>query len=110
MFLNIPNIDAFINRRTARYIGKIARSNDSTLPKKFLAGWINKARKEDAPQLTCSNNFAKAISNILPSSLALSNRNAPLKEWLPVAKIEKNWQYYIDQYFDSCKKIDESDD
>ncbi len=110
MFLDIPNIDAFINRKTAKYIGKVARSDDSTLPKKFLAAWINKAQKEGTPQLTYNNSFAKMINNILPSGLALSNRSAPLKEWLPVAKIEKNWQYYIDQYFDSCKRIDESDD
>ncbi len=110
MFLNILNIDAFISRRMAKYVGKIARSSDSTLTKKFLAAWINKARKEGALQHTCNNNFAKPISTILPSGLALSNRNGPLKERLPGAKIEKNWQYYIDQYFDSCKKIDESDD
>ncbi len=110
MFLGIPDIDAFINRRTAKYIGKVARSDDSTLPKKFLAAWINKARKEGAPQLTCNNSFAKTICNILPSGTALSSKNAPLKEWLPVAKSEKNWQFYIDQYFEACKKMDESDD
>jgi hypothetical protein len=43
LFFNIPNIDAFINKRTARYVGKVARSDDTTLPKKFLAAWINKA-------------------------------------------------------------------
>ncbi len=110
MFLGIPDIDAFINRRTAKYIGKVARSDDSTLPKKFLAAWINRARKEGAPQLTCNNSFAKTICNILPSGTTLSSKNAPLKEWLPVAKCEKNWQFYIDQYFKSCKNVDESDD
>jgi hypothetical protein len=110
MFLGIPDIDAFINRRTAKYIGKVVRSDNSTLPKKFLVDWNNKARKEGAPQLTCNNSFAKTIYHILPSGTALSSRNAPLKEWLPVAKIEKNWQYYIDQYFESCKRTDESDD
>jgi len=34
MFLNIPNIDAFISKRMAKYVGKNARSNDTTLPKK----------------------------------------------------------------------------
>jgi hypothetical protein len=110
MFLNIPNIDAFISRRTAKYVGKVARLNDSTLPKKLLAAWINKPRIEGAPQLTCNNNFVRAINNILPSDHTLSNGNAPLKEWLPLAKNEKNWQQYIDIYFDSCRKIDESDD
>jgi hypothetical protein len=34
MFFNIPNIDAFINQRIARYFRKNERSNDATLPKK----------------------------------------------------------------------------
>jgi hypothetical protein len=67
-------------------------------------------RKEGAPQLTCNNSFAKTIYNILPSGTTLSSKNAPLKEWLPVAKCEKNWQFYIDQYFESCKNLDENDD
>jgi hypothetical protein len=46
MFLNILNIDAFISKKTAKYVGKIARSSDSTLHKKFLAAWINKSRKK----------------------------------------------------------------
>ncbi len=78
------------------------------LPKKFLAAWINKPQKNGALQLTCNNNFAKVISGILPSDQALSNKNAPLKEWLPIAKNEKSWQHYIDEYFDSCQKVDES--
>jgi hypothetical protein len=91
-FFNIPNIDAFIKRRTAKYVGKIARSDYSNLPKKILAAWKNKPRKSGAPQLTCNNNFVKAINDIFPHDLILSS-NAPFKEWLPIAKNEKNWQH-----------------
>ncbi len=45
MFYNIPNVDAFINKRVAKYIGKTERYNDTSLPKKFLANvdaFINK--------------------------------------------------------------------
>lgn len=33
MFYNIPNIDAFISKITARCVGKIVRSKDTTLSK-----------------------------------------------------------------------------
>ena len=36
----------------------------------------------------------------------LSNKYAPLKEWLPLAKEEGSWQKYIDIYFESCHKSD----
>jgi hypothetical protein len=88
IFFNIPNINTFISKRTAKYIGKIARGSDCSLPKKFLTAWINKPRKNGAPQYTCNDNFVKAINDILPCNLNLS-RNAPLKEWLPLAKNEK---------------------
>jgi hypothetical protein len=88
MLFNIPNIDAFISKRTAKYVGKIARASDCSLPKKYLAAWINKFRKNGAPQHTCNKNFVKAINDILPCNINLSS-NAPLKEWLPLAKNKK---------------------
>jgi hypothetical protein len=110
MFYNIPNVDAFIDKRVAKYIGKTARSNDTNLPKKFLAAWINRARKPGGPQLTCNNNFAKVVKNILPADRALTNDNAPIKEWLPLAKDEPTWLHYIEEYFEACQKMDESFD
>jgi hypothetical protein len=29
-----------------------------------------------------------------------------LKEWLPLARDENNWQTYIDNYFKTCRKTD----
>jgi hypothetical protein len=103
---NIPNIDAFITKRTAVYLGKVSRSDYDSLPKKFLAAWINGSRKNGAPQLTCNNNFAEVIDKILPPDKSLSSKNAPLREWLPLAKEESNWQAYIDNYFEMCRKTD----
>ena len=40
---NIPNVDAFIIKRTATYLGNISLLDNSTYPKKFLAAW--KTRK-----------------------------------------------------------------
>jgi hypothetical protein len=92
---NIPNIDAFINRRTMKYIGKVSRRNDDNLPKKFLAAWINGKRKNGAPQLTCNNNFARAIDTNLSKENPLSNNQALLKEWVPLAHDKNKWQHYI---------------
>jgi hypothetical protein len=66
LLCNIPNVDAFIMKRTAPYLGKISRLNSDSLPKKFLATWISGSRKNRAPQLTCNNNFAEAINKYYP--------------------------------------------
>ncbi len=99
---NMPNIDAFINRRTVKYVGKISRLNDDNLPKKFLAAWINGKRKNGAPQITCNNNSARAIDTILSKDKTLSNNQALLKKWGPLDHNKNKWQYYIDSYFESC--------
>jgi hypothetical protein len=85
LLCNIPKIDAFITKRTAVYIGKVTRAEENSLPKKFLAAWIRGSRKTGTPQLTCNNNFAETIHRILPSDKALSNKSAPLREWIPLA-------------------------
>ncbi len=110
LLYNIPNVDAFIARRTANYISKISRSNETTYPKKFLAARINKSRKNGAPQLTCNNNYAKVIAQILPKQCPLSSNQAPLKDWIPLAGDAINWQSYIDDYFESCHFVDPEDD
>ena len=103
---NIPDVDTFINKRTATYIGKISRSNPESYPIKFLTAWIHGKRKNGAPQLTCNNNFAKVIEKILPPDKPLLNKQGLLKEWLPLAKNESRWLEYIDAYFRSCRNID----
>ncbi len=75
IFFNIPNINAFISRRTVKYVGKIVRTNDSSLPKKFLAAWIYKTRKKEHHNLPAL--IIQALSG-----------NAPLKEWLPMNEKE----------------------
>jgi hypothetical protein len=70
MFYNIPNIDAFIRKITARCVGKIVRSKDTTLSKNPGSRDF-KVQKTGAPQLTCNNNFTKVIDDILPHGHAL---------------------------------------
>ena len=109
MLANIPNIDAFIHRRTATYIGKIVRANETTYPKKFLAAWINNSKKPGAPQLTCNNNFANALRKIVPNNILLSEQ-APLYQWTSLAKEESTWTHYINEYFESCRNANYEDE
>ncbi len=44
------------------------------------------------------------------STQTLSNKSAPLKQWLPLAKEKSNWQTYIDNYFKICRKTDSQTD
>ena len=109
LLCNIPNIDAYIIRRTATYLGKISRSDNNNYPKKNLTAWINQKRKIGAPQLTCNNNFATSIQKILPPQKKLSNKQAHLREWIPLAKDESTWISYIDTFFETCRDIDFED-
>ena len=88
MLCNIPNDDAYIIKRTANYIGKVARTNDHFYPKKFFAAWIVGKKKSGARQLTCNNNFVNSIKKILPPM----NKLGLLREWIPIAKDEANWK------------------
>jgi hypothetical protein len=103
---NIPNINAFITKRTAAYIGKITRSGEDSLPKKFLAAWISGSQKNGVPQLMCNNNFAEVISKILTPDKSITSKTTPLKESLLLAKDESNWQVYIDNYCETYHKTD----
>jgi hypothetical protein len=105
-FYNIPKIESFINKRTATYVSKVARSGDEGLPKKLLGAWMHRPRKAGGQQLSCNNNFAHAITAILPDA-HLERQGLPFKKWIPLASDEKTWKDYINAYFEACKTTDE---
>jgi hypothetical protein len=96
---NIPRIESFINKRMAACIGKISRSNDKELPKKLLGAWMNQPRKAGGQQLSCNNNFARAISAVLPQ---IDHHGVLFKEWIPTAANKPDRQKYIKVYLESC--------
>ena len=61
LLCNIPNIDAYITKRTATYLGKKSRLNNNGYLRKSLTSWITSGRKNGTPQLTCNNNFSASI-------------------------------------------------
>ena len=65
-FLDIPNTDTYIIRRTNQYIGKTIRANNNSLNKKCIGAWIFCPRKPGRPQNSSNNNFMFAIQAIIP--------------------------------------------
>ena len=108
LLCNIPDIDAFIHRRTATYIGKISRSDTNTFPKKFIAAWINESKKPGAPQLTCNNNFVNSINKILPANISMS-KQALLRKWVPSANDRSTRLTFIENYFETFWNTDYED-
>jgi hypothetical protein len=89
-FCNFPTIESFINKRTATYVGKIARSDANEFPKKFLGAWMNQPRKIGGQQLLCNNNFANAIKVVVPNT-QIGNQGLLFKEWVPITMNEEAW-------------------
>jgi hypothetical protein len=89
-FCNIPTIESFINKRTATYVGKIARSDASKLPKKFLGAWMNQPRKIGGQQLSCNNNFASMIKAVVPNT-QIGNQGLYFKSGSWVAWVIRNF-------------------
>jgi len=57
-------------------------------------------------QLSCNNNFAKAISAVVPG-IQSEHQGLLFKDWIPLALNESDWLNTINAYFESCKIIDE---
>jgi hypothetical protein len=75
-FCNTRKVETFIFHRTAKYLDKVARSNERTYTKKFLDAGMNKSQKNGGVQHTCNNTFSKAISAILPGKKMTYTINA----------------------------------
>ena len=80
------------------------------LSKKILAAWIIGKRKNGAPQFTCNNNFGNSIQKILSFGKALINKQALLREWMPLVKDQASWMQCTEDYFESCRNIDYQDE
>jgi hypothetical protein len=106
-FCNIPKMESYINKRTATYVGKVARSNDDELPKQLLGAWMHLPRKAGGQQLSCNNNFAQAVSMVAPN-IPQENQNLLFRDWIPLALDENEWLSLVNKYFESCRTIDEN--
>ncbi len=77
--------------------------------KKSLVPGLKKPKKLGGVQHSCNNNFAKAVSAIFDKKDQLSN-NCLFKDWIPEEKNESAWLEKIEEFFISCKIMDEERD
>ena len=100
-FLEIPDLDAFIIWCTARYIGKVCRSEDKMILKKLLGAWIHHPCKTGKPQYSCNKNLLNAIHACLPE---FSKDNQGLfTKWTQLTMDEEAWNSWIEEFFVSCQ-------
>ena len=100
-FFQIPDLDAFIVQHMVRYIGKLCRSKDKTIPKKLLGAWIQRPRKTGKPQYSCNNNFLNAIHTCLPE--LTKDDQGLFKKWTQLTIDEEAWNSWIEDFFVSCQ-------
>jgi len=93
-FNNIPPVQDFFGKCTLRFLGKIVRTNDRKIQKKMLNAWILASRKSGMPQKTLRHSFKTTIKIALPD--VIISKDAPLKEWAPIARNEDKWEAVID--------------
>ncbi len=67
---------------------------------------MHQPRKIGGPQLSCNNNFARAISAILPK-VQSEKQGLLFRDWIPLALAEPEWLDLINVYFESCKTTGE---
>jgi hypothetical protein len=101
-FCNKPKIEKYINRKTATYVGKIARSQDNELPKKFPRAWMENRRTSTLMQ----QQFARAISAII-LNITQEKQGLLLRDWIPLDLEKTEWLNYLNTFFEACKMIDE---
>jgi hypothetical protein len=90
-FLHTPDIVDIIHYRQLKWIGKIARMNESRAPRRLMASWCDNPRKAGRPQVTYRNSFAETIAKVIPGL----PQDARLQEWITVAKEERAWNTAI---------------
>jgi hypothetical protein len=108
-FLNIPPLQTFINRRVWTFIGKTFRSDDSNYSKKMLGAWIHSSI---APRRAChpQTSLRNTLSNTIQDVLEVDDEKCPFKIWAPLAKDENKWDNIINNYFESFKGNNLSDE
>ena len=88
MFLGIRPITDFIMERQLRWVGEIARMDESKLPKQLLTAWCDTPRPRGRPQQTIRNCLVNAIQRITPT---VSDR-ALTSEWTHLAEDNQQWE------------------
>ena len=87
--------DSFITRRTWKYMGKVYRARGESLLKKMLGTWVPATRKAGRLQMSCKDNFIRALKEVLNNQIS----DKAFKEWFPIAADETKWNSLIKDHF-----------
>jgi hypothetical protein len=103
-------MDNIIAKRQLRWIGKMARMDETRLPIKMLSCWINSPRPSRRPHTTIRNSMVKSLQ-ILDREIA-HNGNL-LTNWFHIAKERSEWNEMIetlDSNDDFIFRFDDNDE
>jgi hypothetical protein len=84
---NLPAMENLIAKRHLRWVGKMARMEETRLPIKMLSCWINEPRPARRPHTTTRNSMVRSLQILDPN---ISNCGT-LNEWFQSAKDESAW-------------------
>ena len=109
-FYNIQSGRNMIAARQLQFLGKLVRSEDSSIPKQLLTAWVNHKRLPGGVLTTTKTSYVKSLQRLYPKNTyrkdAETGKQVPieihmdrfgsLKYWIEDAMDEKRWQWMID--------------
>jgi hypothetical protein len=108
IFYNIPDINNMIAARQLQFIGKIAREEDSFIPKQLLTAWVNHKRPRGRPLTTNKISIVKSLQLLYPKNIVehdivgnpfvlqiFMDKVGSLHFWLQDALDARRWQWMI---------------
>ena len=109
-FYNIPTGRCMIASRQLQFLGKIVRSEDSSIPKQLLTAWVNHKRLPGGVLTTTKNSYVKSLQMLYPKNIYRKDddtgkkvpveihmdRFGSLKYWIDDAMDKRRWHWMID--------------
>jgi hypothetical protein len=99
LMFNLPPMENLVAKQQLRWAGKMARMDESHLPIKMLACWMNvPPRPSQRPHTTTRNSLIRSLQIIDPNI----SRCGTLNKWYHTAKDESVWNDRL-SVFDTAK-------
>ena len=109
-FYNIQPIRSIVAARQLLFIGKVARTDSTCIPKQLLAAWVNNPRPRGRLLTTNKVSITKSLRILYPPTeyetdiienkftigLIYMDMHGSLNYWIKDAWDEKKWIYMID--------------
>ena len=93
--IDIPSMENIIAKRQLKWLGKIARMEESRLPIKMLSCWLPTPRPAHKPHTTNRNSLVRSLQILDPNI----SKQGILAEWFPSAQNEEEWNQRIENIF-----------